>query len=401
MDESLRFGRVEKRGETGFKVKDLGNLSRVDSISPPSVFIGSRLRYPHVNVGVLSPLERDEQAWKYDAEKYWAENNYDIKSVLNYRNSLLNSRFKAKATDARMNRKFLDIAKEVAIASNPVDMEVELNQRVRRDMTKDKVVNPIGLGASLKNIQLQSNVKVNRSVDKVLNDDIKASEGMSILYKKNLDEYALNKILSVGVMGSKKDRKLVPTRWSITATDDMIGKQILNRVRDYKEIEDFQLFFGEFMGNQYLVMMFPDVWSYELFELYLSNSNMQGSGEINASTDHEYFHGRSRYAFNTSGGYYAARLPILKYLDSIKRQASVVAIRIETPSYWAALGVWVVRESVKKAFENGKKFESKEELLNSAVQIGKAKFNFDCSSILKRSKVLNNVKKQKRLAEWF
>jgi len=48
------------------------------------------------------------------------------------------------------------------------------------------------------------------------------------------------------------------------------------------------------------------------------------------------------YAENCAGGYYAARLLILQYLNSIKRQASVIALRIETPTYWAALGVWLM-----------------------------------------------------------
>jgi hypothetical protein len=70
---------------------------------------------------------------------------------------------------------------------------------------------------------------------------------------------------------------------------------------------------------------------------------------MKASTDYENFYGRKSYATNTFGGYYATRLPILEFLERRKRQASVLAIRLETPSYWAALGVWVVRESVRKA----------------------------------------------------
>ena len=112
--------------------------------------------------------------------------------------------------------------------------------------------------------------------------------------------------------------------------------------------------------------------------------------------------GRKKYAFNTVGGYYAARLPILEYLDKIKRQASVLAIRIEGPSYWAALGVWVVRESVRKALSHrAMKFRSKSELIESAKKIGKIKFKFDYDSIFQRSRLLKQIKTQKYLQEWF
>ena len=184
-----------------------------------------------------------------------------------------------------------------------------------------------------------------------MNDEIKASEGIEYLYKNDFSEYVLSKILSVGVLGLKKNKRLVPTRWSITATDDIIGKTLLKEIKGYKWLENFELFFGEFLGNQYLILLFPNIWSYELFELYTPGSSWNPSNEIKASTDIEWFSGRKDYAFSTAGGYYATRLPILEYLNKIKRQASALVIRIETPSYWAALGVWVVRESVKKALK--------------------------------------------------
>ena len=397
----LKFEVIKKIAETNFKVKDLSKISKIDSISPPSVFIGSKLMYPEVNVGILSPLEKEEDAWLYDDAKYWAEHNFEIAHVLYLRNSLLNSRFRTKVTDARLNKKFLDITKNVAIASKPVDVEIELKNRVRFGREKDKVLTPLGMSANFERVKITGNVKVDRHVDKVVNDDIKASEGVEILYKNNFDEYSLNKILSVGVLGLKKDRRLVPTRWSITATDDMIGKQLLKRVREYKWIEDFELFYGEFMGNQYVILVFPNVWSFELFELYFPGSSWNPSKEIKASTDLETYKGRTRYAFNTAGGYYATRLPILKYLDSIKRQGSVLVVRLETPSYWASLGVWVVRESVKKALKKKMKFNSRKDLLEGAKQISKTKYKFEIESIFKRRKLLKERKEQTNLREFF
>ena len=211
----------------------------------------------------------------------------------------------------------------------------------------------------------------------------------------------MSKILSVGVLGLKKNKKLVPTRWSITATDDTLGKKLLEQIRDYKWIENYELFFGEFMGNCYLILFFPNVWSYELFELYLPGSSWNPSQEVKASTDYESYSGRKTYASNTAGGYYATRLPILEYLNKIKRQASVLVIRIETPSYWTALGVWVVRESVRKALKRKMKFDSREELVENAKKIGKIKYGFDNSDILRRSRLLEQIKFQTNLRKWF
>src|SRR3972149_11806999 len=120
--ENIKFEVIKKISDTNFKVKNISNLSKLDSNSPPSVFIGSKLRYPLVNVGILSPLERDENAWLYAAEKYWAENNFQINDVLKIRESLLNSRFRSNVNDSQTSNKFIQIAREIAIASKPVDV---------------------------------------------------------------------------------------------------------------------------------------------------------------------------------------------------------------------------------------------------------------------------------------
>jgi DNA repair protein NreA len=399
--QDIKFEIIKKISELKFRHRDFGSVSKLDSNSPPSVFIGSKLKYPLVNVGILSPLERDENAWVYDDAKYWANNNFQINDVLKLRDNLLNSRFQSSVHDSRTGKKFVEIAKEIAIASKPVDLEINLKHKLNIGRNRDRVLTPNGMNARLEKAKITGNVKVSQHVDRVINDEIKASEGMENLHKKGFSEYVLSKILSVGVLGLKKNKRLVPTRWSITATDDTLGKLSLKKIRDFSVIENPELFYGEFLGNQYLIMLFPYVWSYELFELYMPKSSWNSSSEIKASTDYENFYGRKEYAFATAGGYYASRLPIIEYLNSIKKQAGVLVIRIETPSYWAGLGVWVVRESVKKALANKMKFSDENELKESSKKIGKIKFNFDISEILKKSKLLNQIKTQRSLREWI
>ena len=400
--KDVKFEIIKKISETNFRYQNVNSISKLDGSSPPSVFVGSKLHYPLVNVGILSPLDRDENAWVYDRPKFWAENNFQVNDVVKLRDSLLNSRFQSNVTDVRYNKKFLDLSQEIAVASKPVDVEIELKNKVSIGREKDRVLMPHGMRAGIKTAKIVSNVKVDRKLDKIMNDDIKASEAMKVLYRNSFDEYLLSKILSIGVLGLKKNRKLVPTRWSITATDDALGKQLLENVKKYKWIENYELFYGSFLGNHYLILLFPSVWSYELFELYLPGSSWNQSNRIRASTDFEPYSGRKEYATATAGGYYASRLPIIEYLNRIKRQAGVLAIRIETPSYWAALGVWVVRESVRKALANKMlDFTKMEELLESSTKIGMIKFGYDNSDIIKRSKLVEQVRTQRSLGDWL
>jgi hypothetical protein len=148
-------------------------------------------------------------------------------------------------------------------------------------------------------------------------------------------------------------------------------------------------------------MLFPDIWEYELFEIYLPKSSWNPSDRIKASTDYEGNSGRKEYAYETAGGYYASRLPILSYLESIKRQASILVIRIETPSYWAPLGVWVVRESVKKAMKKNIKFSDEKEFIDNSIKIAKIKYNLDISFLIRKSKIIHKKKEQKKLNDFF
>ena len=67
--------------------------------------------------------------------------------------------------------------------------------------------------------------------------------------------------------------------------------------------------------------------------------------------DFEDHRGRKNYASKVTGAYYAARLGVLEYLQSIRRQAACFVYREITDEYWAPLGVWVIRESVRKALQ--------------------------------------------------
>ena len=403
--DKIKFDIIKKVAEVSFKIKALKDISMLNSNSPPSVFIGSKLKYPLVNVGIISPFERDENAWVYDDARYWADNNFKINDVLKIRSSLINSRFQSNVNDAAINNSnFIKIAQEIAVASKPVDVEIELKKKAGLffGQKRDRILAPQGMQAGLKKARITGNISVDNKLDKVINDDIKASESVLYLYNNNFDEYSLSKILSVGVLGFRKSRRLVPTRWSITATDDILGLNLIKEINDFPWIENYELFFGEFMGNRYLILFFPGVWSYELFELYLPGSSWNPTNEVKASTDYEDNYGRKNYASATAGGYYASRLPVLEYLKRIKKQASVLAIRIETPGYWAALGVWVVRESVRKTIENRKLFfASLKEITDSSKKIGMIKFGFDPSAIFKKSKIIDCLKTQANLSNWL
>ncbi len=343
----------------------------------PAPFVG-RFGYPYVNVGILAPQQHDDNAWEYDAPRHWAQKNMGIADVAAFRASLVNSRF---TSNVKQPDKLVEIAQDVAMAAKPVDIEVALEKKPNLNIQMDRWVAPMGPQAKLKHLQLASNPRIPTKVQKFFDDtDALASEAVTTLYEHSFDENALSRMLSVGVFG--KQRKLVPTRWSITATDDILANNFLEKVRE-QPIGDYEAHFGSYLGNYYLVLFFPEQWSYELFEMYVQ------PGLLEYSTDYEEFGGRKNYAENCAGGYYTVRMSLAEHLTSKKRQNSALVLRFITDEYVLPLGVWVTREATRKALANKSiSFASKELMLTYAKQLARRKFGIDIMPLLQKSRLL-------------
>jgi len=380
-----------------FKVKN--NLTKEDFLgSSPTPFVG-HYGYPFLNVGILSIPEIKENAWEYDAPRHWAINNYKIPEIVDFRSSLINSRFKVHAHD--MN-KLLEISQEVGMAEKPVDIEVSLEEKPKFRLNTDSHLMPMGPNAQLKKAEIISNPKIPTKVDKVVSDnDLKANDALLYLYENNFDETFLTRLLSVGTLGLKRNRKLVPTRWSITAIDDTIAKHLIEEIKQFQEI-DYSAYFGSYLGNYYLVLCFPGPWTYELFETYLPKASWNKSDETSFMTDYENYNGRKTYAENCAGGYYSVRLAILEKLKQIKRQGTILVLRFITGEYAVPLGVWVTREAARKAMDsNPITFSDKELMLKYANALINKKFGYNLDNLLKQSIILKNLESQTRLFNFF
>ena len=372
--------------------------------TPPTVFVGSKfINDKKANVGILSPLDSKEEAWKYDNPYHWYDNDYNIKRIIELRANLINARKKTSIFDVRNNNKFLELAQEIAMSSKTTSIEVELRKKLRPKINIDNIHLPFGPGGEVNKIQPIDNIKLEPKIEKVFTDtDLKANEALRLLSSKGFTEYQLSQLLSIGVMGIKYNRKLVPTKWSITATDDTIGKYHIKEIKNHSSINNCKLYYGNYFGNYYIILMFPDAWSYELFETALPDSIMNQTQQIYTTTDYEDYYGRKSYANNTIGGYYAARLSLLEELKNLKKQASCLLLRYVTSEYSMPLGVFVVRQAVRKAISSEKyEFTNKKDMLNFARKLILNKFNYDINNQLRESKLLDKLNKQIKLSNFF
>lgn len=321
----------------------------------PSVFVG-RSNYPRVPVGVLSPVGEEENADDFTTSGDWFERGMEIEGVLRRRTGLLNSR---RETNVRVGEigtstRFLDASREVALAAEPVDVEVRLRDDPNVDVSLDNVRAPTGPNAVARDAELAENPYVPRAVEKAYgDDDWKAEDAVAYLYDKGLDVYEIDDIFSAGAVGVDENRKLVPTRWSITAVDDIVGKHLHDEVCDYPGVDETTVHVEEYMGNRYWVILAPGRWEFELVEVKSPGNVWNPSDDDHyVGSANEGFEGRSSYVDETAGAYYASRLGVLEHLRAERRQAKALVVREATDAYWAPVGVWQIRESVRNAFDD-------------------------------------------------
>jgi hypothetical protein len=284
----------------------------------------------------------------------------DIGEIIAARSAMVRSESKIVVKEAEVPGKLLEAIQQIALSSAPVGTEVTFCRPPQGGLQFDGVLSPSGPSGEMLGMQITTNPLIPRKVDRIVEDrDAGAAAAVGELYAGGIGTDHISRMLSLGLLGKK--RKLVPTRWSITASDDMIGKLLKETVLDSSQVNDYYLFSGEELGNHFEILLLPQPFSFELVEIWRARSVWAEEGFI--GSDREDARPRKAYS-SLAGGYYAARLAVLEHLAHQGRQAGVLAVREISESYWAPLGVWVVREVARAAMHSSPmRFASQAEAL--------------------------------------
>lgn len=364
----------------------------------PEIFVG-RFGYPQVSAGILSPVGQEDQAEVFRTDSTWYEDRLGIGSIVERRTSLLNARDRVDVNVADAWEGSIGVQREVAIADSPVDVEVDLADRPEFTLdVEGERVPPIGPRAGVRSLELGENPHVPRAVERTISDDDwHATGAMVYLFRQGFDVYEINSILSAGTLGRTDQRRLVPTRWSITAVDDTVGQYLRGSIRSNPSIDQTKVHFNEYIGNRYWVILTPGQWEYELVEMKGPGSVWnpdQGSHWLGSA--YEGATGRTSYVDETAGAYYAARLAVLEHLREVGRQAKALVLREVTDDYWAPVGVWQVREAVRGALSDGSMEVGIAEGFIPAAQGVLRELPLDPDQIIRKSTMLQGRQSQLR-----
>jgi len=316
-----------------------GNLFSSDSLSgssPPSVFVGS-YNYPKVNVGpMIPPIHGDTGI--LDAPERWIGKS--LEEIVNYRLNLVRGIQKVSVNDPA--GRYIENLQELAMSEDATDSDVQFVKATSPVGLIDGYSAPFGPVGEIKSAKFSNSVS-ERPIEKLYYDrDVLAADAVLKLYNSGIEISKIQKCFSIGMFGKK--RKLVPTRWSITATDDIISKSLINETLDYSIIDSVRVFYHSHLGNSYSVLLFPHRWIYEMTEAWWSNGvlGFGSDGEDARGIDHPPA---------IAGAYFAAKLAVGEYLVKNGIQAGCVIFREIRPEYAIPVGVWQIREGVREAMK--------------------------------------------------
>ncbi len=360
--------------------------------SPPEVFVG-RVDYPNVFCGVLSPEEKGNTS-KMSLPEEWVEKNLPIDEILGYRAQMIYARNK---TNIKSDRKIKALVQSLALTSKSTSTEFFLEKKPTMSFTASKMFSIMANPAPLKKAIIEDNLSVPNKVEHLVGDiDAKSLDAVNELYSSNIRISHIQKLFSTGLLGMKKSRKMVPTRWSITAIDDIVGKEILERIKFYPQIKNFEVFSEYYNGNQFEILLLPGNFEFEVIEVSFSGG-LWSESKTSFVQDYESFFGRKTYASNVVGAYYADRLSTAEYLDRIKKQAKIVVFHEEREEYYAPLGVGIIRETIRKAMQRQpERFST----LKEALERMKTRVKFDWKKYMENCKIIKDYGKQKSLWEF-
>jgi len=323
--------------------------TQVEGATPPGVLVGES-GYPRVRVYYMVPPGMyGEDAYYRDAPSLWAARREPLAQIIRLRSELVSATIRAEARDP-----YTLYTREIGLASiseKPVDSEAILAKPPVARLRFDGISKPRGPSAPAKKIHVSGDPSLPRPVEKAIWDDALAEEAVWELYRAGVPVYTIQRMMSLGFLGRLRRRRLVPTRWAITAVDEILSRRLRGELRGAPTIDKPELYYGEYLGNRFLIVLLPGPGTFEWVEAWKPSTvwTKRAARTIVVRVEEDPL-GR---ATAEDGGFSAAKLPVLEHLYARGRTADAVILREITPSYYAPVGNWHIRETVAQALARG------------------------------------------------
>lgn len=367
---------------------------RIGGSTPPGVFVG-RFGYPRVFVGPMIPPYHGDTT-VLDTPELWLGKT--IQEIVDMRYSLVRGKTRVDIFDAQEPYGLVDRLQELTMSREPAESEAQFTKRPSGALTLSDEVQPFGPSAPLRSFQAWG-IKADRRIEKAYYDrDLNAADAIVRLHDDGVLVTRIQRAFSMGMFGVGSRRRLVPTRWSITAVDSTISERLLDEVKHLPTIDDFRVHTFRYIDNRYVVILIPAMWSYESIEAWFPGTAWNEAGTYPAMMgDHEGYQGRTTYA-SIGGCYYACRLAIAEHLLKERKQSAALVLREIHRGYILPVGVWNVRESVRTALSKG---PARYDNFRSAFEFAMSQLSIPRNAWLQGSHLLRDAFFQRRMSSYL
>ena len=361
-----------------------GNLFSSDSISgtsPPSVFVGS-YSYPKVFVGPMVPPVHGNTSLLDNPEKWIGKS---LEEIVNFRLNLV--RGIQKLSIDQTEGRYIENLQELTMSSKPTDSDLQF-KKSPSSISLDGESAPFGPIGEIKSAKFYGS-STTKTIEKIFYDkDLKAHDAIIHLYNSGIEISKIQKCFSMGMLGKK--RKLVPTKWSVTATDDIISNSLTKKILNYSFLDTYKVFSYSHLGNIYSIILFPHRWVYEMIEAWYSN------GVLGFGSDFEDARGIN-HPPAIAGAYFAGKLGIVEYLEKNKIQAGAIILREIQPEYAIPVGVWQVREGIRSAMRQKPIIA---ETFDESLALASSKMNISKTEWVSNGNIMKLIR-QKTMTDFF
>ena len=349
----------------------------IDGSTPPSVFIGS-WNYPDVFAGpMVAPIHGDTMVM--DTPEAWISGNKTQEEIIGYRLNLIRGKQQVNAAD--LDNRFVEKLQEISLSGSSLESEIAFTSiPVGQSFSEEHT--PFGPSAPIERFDIEAG-RWNRDLEKAFYDtDLRAADAVTGLHKDGVPFSSIQKAFSVGTMGQERGRHLVPTRWSITACDTIIGDRLLAGVKRNPVIDTWRVHEFSSLHNHYAVILMPTGWQYEWSEAFL---HVLGNEEL-VFSDHEGTKKKTGYS-PLGGCYYSCKMAVLEALAREQKQAGAIILREALHGY-VPMGVFNVRENVRNAMQQpASEFEG----IKPALQHISEKFTLPVTRFIEEGALLRSV----------
>lgn len=335
--------------------------------SPPQLFVG-RYGYPDVRAGPSATWLPENESGTAPMSTGDPADLFgkSLEEVAARHANLITGGQRMEVASASRPGEMLETTQEIAMAARSVDIELDFANpiRVGRNPTFDSMSTPLGPSGEVLRAEVVGHASIPRKVDSIAGEtDLLATSAVDELTASSIGEAHISRLLSSGILGRESARRLVPTRWSITATDDILGKRLWRKVEELPSIDKVLVYEATYLDNRFHIILTPGMWAFQMLEAWTRGSLWTDSGRVLG--DWEELKPRTKYADRVTGAYYAARLGVLEHMQSVGRSGACLIWRDIGEGYWAPVGVWLIRETVREAMkEEPRRFDSLGQAIN-------------------------------------